>query len=158
MSKTWIIVLVIVVIAAGVWFVKGGSLPTSLSISPSASPSASASKTPSSSVRRTATPAPTQLSYTQLVQQYGSNRIQFDSNCRAYPSSLVLKNGAKIMLDNRSNQARTIKLNSASYNLAPYGYQTVTLTNSILPEKISLSCNSSVNVGTIQLQANISGQ
>jgi hypothetical protein len=147
------------VIVAGVWWVEGGTLPASLSLSPSASPSVSASKSPVSGIRRTATPAPTSTaSYTQLVQQFGSNRIQFDNRCQAQPNSVVFKNGAQIMLDNRSSQARNISLNGTSYALAGYGYKIVTLSSATLPKQISLGCNSLVNVGVIQLEANISGQ
>ena len=165
MNKFWIAVVVIAVIAGGVWLSKNGDVDL-LSYTPSSTPTPTESpaKTGGTSVVKktataTATPAPTPaMSYTELVAQYGTNRIQFDANCQALPSSVVFKNGTKIMLDNRSNQARTISVNSTKYNLIPYGYQLVILSNSSLPQTISLSCDNQVNVGTIQLQANISGQ
>lgn len=167
MNKTWTIVIVVLVIVAGVWWLNGGG--SNLALAPGANTSASptavgATKTPVGyKATKSATPVPTptitsSLSYTQLVAQYGSNRIQFDSDCKATPSSVVFKNGTSILLDNRSNQARTIVVNGRSYALVAYGYQVVTLSSSTLPQTLSLSCGDKVNVGTINLQANISGQ
>ncbi len=160
MNKIWI-VIVVIVIAAGVWWMKGGSVPGVPSFTTTASPSsaAQASKTPSAVVKKTATPAPTQsATYSQLVQQFGDNRIQFDSSCQAQPKSMVVKNGTQILLDNRSDQVRTVVVNGNSYTLGGYGYQVVTLSTSSVPTTLRLSCNNLVNVGTVRLEANISGQ
>lgn len=158
MNKTWTIIIVVLVLVAGVWWFNGGSSNVAFLPGLSASPSVSATKTPGV-VKRTATPTVTSnLTYSQLVAQYGNNRIQFNSSCQAVPSSLVLKNGTGILLDNRSNMTQVISLNGATYTLVPYGYRVVTLTSSLLPTSLSISCNSSVNTGTIQLQAKISGE
>lgn len=162
MNKTWTAIIVVLVIVAGVWWFNGGS--SNLSLTPGTSPSPSAlgaTKTPVASKGKTATPVPTitsTLSYSQLVAQYGANRIQFNQSCQAVPSSVVFKNGTSVLLDNRSNQARTISVNGRLYSLVAYGYQVITLSSSTLPATLTLSCNSNVNVGTINLQANISGQ
>ena len=107
-----------------------------------------------------ATPTPVATptsSYSQLVAQYGNNRIQFDSNCQAQPSVVSYKNGATILLDNRANQTRVIGVGVNTYTLGPYGYQVITLSGTV-PQQMHLSCNSSVNVGTINLGADILGQ
>ncbi|MEK9157726.1 MAG: hypothetical protein AAB638_00905 [Patescibacteria group bacterium] len=157
MKKLWIIV--IIVIAAGVWWMSGNSkLPSDLGTSASPSVSAGATKTPVVK-NPTASPVATSgSSYSQLVQQYGSNRIQFDASCYAQPNSMALKSGSKILLDNRANQARTIGINGMTYYLQAYGYQVVTVSNMSLPKVVGISCNNQVNAGTINLQANISGE
>ena len=164
MNKFWTAIIVIAVILGGVWWAKGGSLNTVLMNSGVTSSTAqpSISNAPSVKVvKKTAAPTPTPtpaLTYTQLVQKYGSNRIQFDRNCQAQPKSLVYKNGTTVLLDNRANQVRTIGINGVVYTLSAYGYQEVTLSDPTTPKAIGISCNNLVNVGTIQLQANISGQ
>ncbi len=165
MNKTWTIIIVILVIAAGVWWFNGSGSNVPLSPGASASPTAvGATKKPVvSKTNNSVTPTPipvatSALSYSQLVAQYGNNRIQFDANCQAQPGNVVFKNGTKILLDNRSNQPRSISVNNINYNLGAYGYQVILLSSSTLPQTIKLGCNGLVNVGTIQLQANISGQ
>ncbi len=163
MNKKWIAVIVVAIVA-GAWWLNGGSSDLSLSPDASTSPTAvGATKTPegSKTVSRTVTPAPTvtsNLSYTQLVALYGDKRIQFNQDCQAQPGSMVLKNGTGILLDNRSNKTQVIGLNGKIYTLVPYGYRVVTVSSPTLPKALGVSCNNSVNTGTINLQANISGQ
>lgn len=163
MNKTWIVVIVVAIVA-GAWWLNRDSSNLSLSPDTSTSPTpVGATKTPAGSktVSRTVTPTPTvtsNLSYTQLVAQYGSNRIQFDQDCKGQPGSMVLKNGAGVLLDNRSNKTQVITLNGVSYTLVPYGYRVVTVSSSSLPKAVGVSCNDSINSGMINLQANISGE
>lgn len=106
----------------------------------------------------TATPAIQTISYDDAVQQYMNSRIQFDQYCQGKPSSMVLKSGGKIMLDNRSGDARTIKVDGKAYSLAGYGYQIITLSkpSSALPYSIKIDCGTAVNVAQVLLQAQIS--
>ncbi len=161
MKKLWIIVAIIV-IAIAVWWMKGGEVPGVPLYNATTSPSsaAQASKSPIAvAAKKTATPVPTQArTYTQLVQQFGSNRIQFDADCRATPSAVAFKNGTQILLDNRANQSRTIGIGGTNYYLGAYGYQVITLSSSTLPKQINVSCNNQINAATINLQATISGQ
>ncbi len=150
----WIVVVVVLVVVAVWWFNKGGSEYGGLY--PSTSPSASASPHSSGSYKSTATPnATAAMNYTQLVQQYGNNRIQFDQNCTANPSSMSLKNGASIMLDNRSNQSKVVTINGVKYNLGAYGYAIAKISSPTLPTNIGVSCDTRVNTSTINLQAMI---
>jgi hypothetical protein len=159
MKKSWIAIIIIIVVAAGVWWAQGGNIGSLVMTSASPTAMPSASKTPAVKPKASNSPAPTQsLSYTQLVQAYGTNRIQFDQNCQAQPATPVFKNGTSILLDNRSNQAREITVNGTKYSLGAYGYQVVTLSSSSLPKTLGVNCNSRVNVSSILLQANISGQ
>lgn len=52
------------------------------------------------------------------IYQY---RLQF-LNCQANPSSLTLKSGLPIMLDNRDSQKRTFKLGKQSFSVLGYDY------------------------------------
>jgi hypothetical protein len=160
MNKTWTVVIIILVIIAGIWWFNGGNSNLALFPDASTSPTtAGATKTPAVAKKGTPVPVATSSqSYSQLVAQYGSNRIQFNQDCQASPSSMVLKSGTSILLDNRSNKTQVISLNGASYSLVPYGYRVVSVSNASLPKTIGVSCNSLVNTGTINLQANISGQ
>src|SRR5258708_4672143 len=59
--------------------------------------------------------------YTFYLQQYQEGkRIQFDDKCEAIPNELTVPNTATIMLDNRTNQARQISIQSNSIKLDPY--------------------------------------
>lgn len=160
MNKTWIVIIIIVIIA-GAWWFTGGSSNLALSPDASTSPTAVAGATKTPAVAKKGTPVPvatSSQSYSQLVAQYGSNRIQFNQDCQASPSSMALKTGTSILLDNRSNKTQVISLNGAEYTLVPYGYRIVTVSSASLPKTIGVSCNGTVNTGTINLQANISGQ
>lgn len=158
MKKLWIIV--ILVIAGLIWWMSGDNkLPSYLGSTTSPTASVVATKTPATVKKPTATPVATPtLSYSQLVQQYGSNRIQFDSNCYAQPKTMVLKSGTSILLDNRSSQTRVIAINGNNYTLGGYGYQVVTVQDSSLPKNVGVTCNNQINSGMINLQATISGQ
>ena len=158
MNKLWVFVVVVIVAVVGVWWYQHGgsngqfSLPSFMPSAGYLSPSPAAK---TSSYRKA--PAPTSAySYTDLVQMYGNNRIQIDRSCQVMPSTMAVKNGTSIMLDNRSNSAKAVSLNGKVYNLAAYGYQVVTLQAPSVPQNISISCNTSVNVGTIMLEAKIS--
>lgn len=158
MKKNWITVAAVIVVAiiAVWWFQQGGSGQYAW---PGASASPSVSAAPARSVVvkpkpvASATPA---MSYSQLVQQYGTNRIQIDQNCQIQPESVVFKTGTSILLDNRTNQSKQITMDGKTYNLGSYGYQVVTLSGT--PHNIGITCNNLPNAGTIQLEANISGQ
>ena len=92
------------------------------------------------------------LAYSEVVKQYAGRQIQFDANCQAIPTQTTFKNGTSIMFDNRSGDARTIKIGDVSYVFPGYGYKLLTLSSSTLPKTLNLNCGSAVNVGSILLQ------
>ncbi len=74
-------------------------------------------------------PAGVKLTYGDALKKY-PNRIQI-SQCRlsSYLSAtgtMTVTKGTSIMLDNRDNQARTIKIFGYSYKLGAYGFRIVT--------------------------------
>lgn len=90
--------------------------------------------------------------YTQTVSSFEGERIQFDERCQAIPSQLTFKNGAKVMFDNRSGDARQISIGGVGYQFPGYGYKIITLASSRLPKTLWINCGSAVNVGQILLQ------
>lgn len=156
----WTVVVILVVVGGYYLFKSNGMTNPSSGTLYSSSPSATAATNPKTTTSKpAATVAPSAaLTYTQLVAQYKDRRIQFDSACRATPSSFVLKNNTSVLLDNRANVARVVKVGDKTYNLGAYGYQVVMLSSPTLPTKLGINCGSSVNVGTVLLEADISGQ
>ncbi|OGN28111.1 MAG: hypothetical protein A2941_00060 [Candidatus Yanofskybacteria bacterium RIFCSPLOWO2_01_FULL_49_17] len=161
----WIVVIVLVAIGGYYLLRSNGSLGGPSTVENGSSPSPSASvKSGSSSKPKTATPTPsagataTSKTYTQLVAEYVNRTIQFNSSCQATPATFVLKNNTSVLLDNRANVARTITVDGKAYALGAYGYQVVTLYSPTLPHTVGINCGSSVNVSSILLEANISGQ
>ncbi len=51
--------------------------------------------------------------------------VQFDALCHGVPGQMVVKKGDSILLDNRSSDTKTIKLDSQSYVLPGYNYKVV---------------------------------
>jgi len=60
------------------------------------------------------------LSYGDAIKAYPS-RFQF-SQCQGTPSSIVIKKGSPVMLDNRDAVAHTIKADTQTFKLAGYDY------------------------------------
>lgn len=150
-----LVVVIVAVIAVYFWVSKGPKLGDFISSSPTptASP-APAGKAPAAK-KSTDTAAPLG-DYTTLVKQYEGRRIQFDDRCQPVPLSPTYKSGTSIMLDNRSSQARVVKVGDTSYSLSGFGYRIITLTSTSLPKEYAVSCGSAGKVGQILLQALIS--
>lgn len=100
------------------------------------------------------------VAYQELLRQYVGKVVQFDNQCHGTPGQMVVKKGAKIMLDNRSNITVTVSLDNQTISLAPYYYQIVTVTTSkALPYDMGIDCKSTkgsnTNTTTVQIQASI---
>lgn len=154
MSKTlWLVIGAIVAVVVIVAVVKMRGSDLSLQTSSSPSPSLigeSPVDSPLSGVGPSGTAS--NSAYTKLVTTYAGKRIQFDAGCQAIPKSLVVKNGAKIMFDNRSGDARYITINGTSYRFPGYGYWVIPLSSPTLPKTILLNCGAGVNVGTLIIE------
>lgn len=154
-KNLWIVVAVVIVVAGIWWSRQNGSDYGWNSENVSPSPTAVASPVKTKAATAPSTISTSGKTYSQLVSEFGSFRFQFDQACQAQPKQMALKNGASILLDNRANETRTITFNGNTYKLGPYGYQVVVVSGTNLPKNIGINCNSSVNVGTIVLQAMI---
>jgi hypothetical protein len=148
--KKWVAALIgAAVIVALVWYVSGGMKQDEAQ--ESASPSVSASVVPTVTGGTGTSSGAMPKSYTDAIARYEGARFQFDQYCQTKPTLSSFKNGATVMLDNRSGDARAITIGTAKYNLAGYGWRIVTLSSKTLPTTISVNCGSAVNVAKIQL-------
>lgn len=98
---------------------------------------------------------PVSMSYQNALELYKDNkRIQIsgsDTFCQASPNNVMYKNGTSIMIDNRSPQARTIKVGS-TYTIPGYGFKVVKLSSASLPVTFLMDCDKQQNVAKILLQ------
>ncbi len=94
------------------------------------------------------------LTYTQAVVKYeeAGKRIQFDDRCAATPDSVTYKNGTVVMLDNRSESARTISFDSRQYTVPGLGYTMVTVSSAKLPYTYLVDCDDQQNVLKVLVQ------
>lgn len=129
------------------------SNPSDYGTNASPSPRTTAKSSPgaSSSSQPSATNAAL-LNYGDSLKKYAGHVIQFDARCQATPGALTVKNGTYVMFDNRSGDARTIKLDNVSYYFAGYGFRILPMINSTLPHSTVIDCGSAQNVGTITIQ------
>ena len=154
-NRWFLLAVVVLLVAVAYWLSGKESQFAGDMVSPSPSPTSSPSpKAPSGGAKASPASAPV-MSYTELVREYDGRRIQFDQGCQAIPNNITYKNGTSIMIDNRSGDARDIKVGNNVYTLPGYGYRVVTLSSQSLPSDILLSCGSAVNVGKILLQASL---
>lgn len=94
----------------------------------------------------------TAISYADALVKYADRRIQLDSNCQAYPNEVTYKDNTGIMIDNRSDATRTVKIGT-TFSVSPYSFRIVVLPNVYLQSKtILVDCDSSQNVATILVQ------
>lgn len=150
-KSAWVIVLILAAIVAVFMLMnKRDQYAVQPTVSPMPTPVA-----PTKSVAKkppvSGTAEQTQA-YSEVVTQYVGRHIQFDVNCQAIPTQTTFKNGTAVMFDNRSGDARTIKIGDVSYVFPGYGYKILTLSSSTLPKTLNLNCGSAVNVGSILIQ------
>jgi hypothetical protein len=96
-------------------------------------------------------PKTNSISYQQALVKYKDHRIQLGQDCQATPTSVTYKNGTSIMIDNRSNVARTVKVGS-NYTINAWSFKVVNLTSSTLPATWLVDCGKQQNVATILIQ------
>lgn len=158
----WLIVAVVAVFV--IWWLMNGlggpeygvGQPTQSPTPGSASGPRSQSQSGQTGVVPGGTPAVLNLqAYSDLVRQYEGRRIEFDERCQMRPDDVTFKNGTVVMFDNRSPQAKTLKIGKQSYNLPAYGYRFLTMASSNLPLSLNVGCDSVPSVGRLLLQANI---
>ncbi len=150
-----------VVIVVGAWWVYSNktNLPgygnqNQVNYSPSPTPAMGKYLKPSQKT----SPVPQSGDYTTLLRQYVGHEIQFNELCHGVPGQMVVKKGDKVLLDNRSADTKTIKLDSQSYVLPGYNYKVVTVTTSnSLPYLLGIDCKSTngntENTAVINIEA-----
>ncbi|MEK7579600.1 MAG: hypothetical protein AAB469_00140 [Patescibacteria group bacterium] len=165
-NKTlWVIIAVVVALVVW-WVIQSGKIPDyktesgQPTYSPGQTPVSGGSGTGKKQGQPTALPGGTPVeqnpqAYSQLVIQYEGRRIEFDESCQMRPADISFKNGTVVMFDNRSPQAKTIKIGNQSYNLPAYGYRFLTMAAGNVPVSLKVGCDNVPEVGKILLQANI---
>lgn len=151
-NRSALLLVVVLVAAAGYWLMNRSGNWSPETASPTPTPSSSPAAKAPVKPKASAAPAGPAKSYTELVKEHTATRIQFDQYCQAIPTRITFKSGSSVMLDNRSGDARYVKVGDESYYLAGYGYKIITMSASPLPKEIWLSCGSAVNVGKVLLQ------
>ncbi len=91
------------------------------------------------------------LSYAQALVKYKDARIQLDEMCQATPNRATYKNGATIMIDNRSHLGRTLKI-GGPLTIKPWSFKLVKLSTPTVPATWLIDCDTRQNVGTILIQ------
>lgn len=150
-----VIIVAVAVVGWALFFKKGGNL---YGPSGTASPTASPGTFPGSggSVLPGGTPvALNPQNYSELVKQYEGRRVEFDERCQMRPNDVTFKNGTVVMFDNRSPQAKTVKVGNQNYSLPAYGYRFLTMSSQTVPLSLQVGCDNVPNVGKILLQASI---
>lgn len=154
----WGVIALVVVVAVVMMNDNDGQYtlsPEGDEVGTSSSPAVSAAAVAKKKASPTPASVAVSLSYNDALKKYGDNRIQFNEKCQAYPTTATYKNGASVMLDNRSNKTLAVSLDGKPYSLGAYTYQAVTLSSKTLPHEVRVNCGSSVNVMELLLQATI---
>ncbi|MDD2757838.1 MAG: hypothetical protein PHD72_00500 [Patescibacteria group bacterium] len=86
---------------------------------------ATSTKPATTAVKKTITqPGTASKGYTDALKTYAGYKFQF-VNCRATPTSMVVKKGQRFLLDNRDNRSHKFAVGGRTYTVAGYGYAIV---------------------------------
>jgi hypothetical protein len=159
MNKQLVLAIGIAVVLLGWWAMRDdGDDRAAVSPSPSVVVSVSPSPSASPMISRTATPKPVGTpvaampqTYAEALKRYENARFQFDQYCQTRPANSSYKNGATVMLDNRSGDPRTVAVGGVQYNLAGYGWKIITLSSKTLPGTLYIDCGGAKNVAQVQM-------
>ncbi len=155
------ILLIIVVIVVIGWFAMSSfNTPADTISTETVSETATSTNTVTkvtTPVKKTVAPVasqPVSMSYQKALEIYKDNkRIQISGAdfCQASPNNVMYKNGTSIMIDNRSSQTRTIKIDG-TYTIEGYGFRIIKLSSGTLPATFLMDCNKQQNIAKILLQ------
>lgn len=67
--------------------------------------------------------------YAKIIERYEDKIIQFDEECRAFPSKAVFRAGTDIMLDNRGSSDREVSIGSHHTIIPAYDFMIYTLSS-----------------------------
>lgn len=87
--------------------------------------------------------------YTKVFTEYTGRIIQFDEQCRAFPSKSTFGIGTKIMLDNRGSLDREVAIGTHRSVIPAYDYMIYTLSST---GNLSIDCGPLKNTATILSQ------
>ena len=152
--RMWIWVIVAVVVVVAIMFFVLGNKQTVNPVA-TATPTVSPTPEPVSTQDISTTDVgvgSVSISYADALIKYADRRIQLDKNCQATPNNVTYKDNTGIMIDNRSSNARTIKVGT-TFTMKPYGFKIVVLPDVYLKSKTLLvDCDKYQNVAKILVQ------
>ncbi len=140
--------IVLVLVVFGLWSLNKSSAPATNDTSSSADV-VSVEDTSAGSINVGAPAA--SIAYGDALVKYKDARLQLNKDCQGSPDKMTFKNGANVMIDNRSAVARTVKVGSV-FSIKAYGFKIVNLSSSTLPATWYVDCGTSQNVATITIQ------
>lgn len=114
-------------------------------------PVATTTTTTTTTVTPPATTPAQALAYAEALKKYADKRIQITSTCQVVPNNVTYKNGTTIMIDNRSDKTKSVKIGSI-YTVGAYDFRIITLSSAQLPATFYVDCDKQQNSGTIILQ------
>lgn len=91
------------------------------------------------------------IAYADALKKYANRRLQVTPTCQVTPNNVTYKNGTSIMIDNRSDKPKVMKVGS-TFTIPAYGFKIVTLSSTTLPATYYVDCDKQQNAGTIILQ------
>ncbi|MBI3888607.1 hypothetical protein HY311_02340 [Candidatus Nomurabacteria bacterium] len=91
------------------------------------------------------------IAYADALIKYKDARLQLDKICQASPDKMTFKNNAVLMVDNRAEVARTVKVGS-TFPIKAYGFKLVKLSSAKLPATWLVDCGTSQNVSSILIE------
>lgn len=149
-------VLVLAIIVLGIVFYMKSKEPAveveQQSQTPATTQSNNVSTTKPASTTSNTGNKPVSMAYEDALVKYKDRRIQLNTACQANPNVVTYKDNTGIMIDNRSDKTRIVKVGS-SYTIKPWGFQIVVLPDIYLKSKTLLvDCDKSQNVATILVQ------
>ncbi len=147
---TWGIILIVAIVAVVVFNNWSGS-PAQNQQQATTTPTGTQSSQTTGTTKTNPNLGPASISYQDALALYSNARIQINTQCQATPTTVTFKNGSKIMIDNRSSIAHSIKVGS-TFSLPAYGFKIVTLSSATLPATWLIDCDTHQNIATISIQ------
>lgn len=147
----WGVIALILIVLGVVWYQKSRPARPAGETGTMA-PAPTPSPTPATGNAAKKTTGSQFFTYEETVERYINQRIQFDANCLANPTSVTFKSGTQVMFDNRGGVARVVSLDGTGYLIGSYGYVILPLSSQALPHTIKVDCGPQKNVAQILLQ------
>jgi len=149
-NKIWIWVLVALVVVIVLFFVFSNE--QTVDQVTTGNPSTTAPESVQDISSQDTGVAAAAISYANALVKYADRRIQLDATCQAHPNTVTYKDNTGIMIDNRSPQARTVKVGT-TFTIKPWGFKILVLPDVYLVSKTLLvDCDGSQNVATVLVQ------
>jgi hypothetical protein len=153
-KNTWVWVIVGILVLVGIWYfvTKNPKTPEPVVQDDAIASDTIGPESVQDTTNVAGIPAQPVISYAKALIQYADRRIQLDATCQAHPNNVTYKDNTGIMIDNRSEFTRTVKVGT-TFTIKPYGFKIVVLPDVYRKSSTLLvDCDKSQNVATILVQ------